>query len=97
MGTNNIILQNVSSDELKELLKTVVKTELDGLKTELQTQATNDELLTREQTIEYLQIDPSTLHRYVKNGDVVCYGVGNRRYFKKSELLSRLTIKQQGK
>ncbi|UCA59037.1 helix-turn-helix domain-containing protein [Chryseobacterium rhizoplanae] len=44
------------------------------------------EYLTRSEVCELLQIDLSTLHRWRKDGTLTAYGVGNRVYFKRSEI-----------
>lgn len=87
--TNSILLQNVSPEALTELIKEGVKSQLDDFKKDLQTH-NPDELLTREQTCEFLQIDSSTLWHWTNKGKVTAYGIGNRRYYKKAELLESL-------
>lgn len=87
--TNSILLQNVSPETLTELIKEGVKSQLDNFKKDLQTH-NPDELLTREQTCEFLQIDSSTLWHWTNKGKVTAYGIGNRRYYKKAELLECL-------
>ena len=42
--------------------------------------------LTRAEVCEMLDIDLSTLHRWRKDGVLRAYGVGNRVYFKRSEI-----------
>jgi len=87
--TNSILLQNVSPESLTELIKEGVKSQLDDFVKELQVH-NPDELLTREQTCEFLQIDSSTLWHWTNKGKVTAYGIGNRRYYKKAELLENL-------
>ena len=67
--TTSILLQNVSTEDLKDLIKESVKSQLDDFAKELQVH-NPDELLTREQTCEFLQIDSSTLYHYTKKGKV---------------------------
>ena len=86
---NSILLQNVSPERLKELIKEGVKSQLNDFKETLQTY-NPDELLTREQTCKFLQIDSSTLWAWTNKGRVIAYGIGNRRYYKKAELLNSL-------
>ncbi len=88
--TNSILLQNVSPEALTELIKQGVKSQLEDFKKTLNIQ-NPDELLTREQTCEMLQIDSSTLWHWTNKGKVTAYGIGNRRYYKKAELLQCLT------
>jgi hypothetical protein len=87
--TNSILLQNVSPEVLTELIKEGVKSQLNDFKKDLQTH-NPDELFTREQTCEFLQIDSSTLWHWTNKGKVVAYGIGKRRYYKKTELLQCL-------
>ena len=88
--TTSILLQNVSTEDLKDLIKESVKSQLDDFAKELKVY-NPDELLTREQTCEFLQIDSSTLWHWTNKGKVTAYGIGgNRRYYKKAELLESL-------
>jgi len=87
--TNSILLQNLSPDDLSKLIKDGFKSILSDFKKELKT-TDPDELLTREETCKFLQIDSSTLWHWTNKGKVKAYGIGNRRYYKKSELLNSL-------
>ncbi|MCT6765871.1 helix-turn-helix domain-containing protein [Riemerella anatipestifer] len=42
--------------------------------------------LTRKEVCELLHIDYSTLNRWTKNGKLKAYGMGNRVYYKRSEV-----------
>jgi len=75
--------------ELVNLINESVKSQLDDLKKGLSNQDP-DELLTREQTANYLQIDLSTLHNWTVKGKIKCIGIGSRRYFRKSDILESL-------
>ncbi|SDU20416.1 Helix-turn-helix domain-containing protein [Polaribacter sp. Hel1_33_78] len=86
---NSILLENLNTQTLKELIKDGVKSQLNDFKETLQTH-NPDELLTREQTCNFLQIDSSTLWAWTNKGKVIAYGIGNRRYYKKAELLNSL-------
>lgn len=87
--TNSILLQNVSPEALTELIKEGVKSQLEDFKNNFNTHT--NELLTREQTCYYLQIDSSTLWHLTNKGKVTAHGIGNRKYYKKAELLEFLT------
>jgi hypothetical protein len=89
--TNSILLQNLSPEQFTELIKNVFKTQLEDFKNNFNTH-NPDELLTREQTCNFLQIDSSTLWHWTNKGKVKAYGIGNRRYYKKAELLECLTL-----
>ena len=88
---DSIILQNLNTTDLTQLIKDGVKSQLEDFKETLNTQ-NPDELLTREQTCKFLQIDSSTLWAWTKKGKVKAYGIGNRRYYKKAELLESLQL-----
>jgi len=86
---HNLILTPISVESLTE--KIALKTlELLEQKKETKTTQNPDELLTREQTCQLLQIDSSTLWHWTNKGKVIAYGIGNRRYYKKAELLECL-------
>lgn len=79
--------------QLVELIKDGVKTELQLLKKELLHENANDEILTRDQVCKILSIDPSTLWHWQNKGKVKAYGIsGSRRYYKRSEILQALTL-----
>ena len=86
---NSILVQNLSPDDLSKLIKDCVKSLLSDFKKELNT-IDPDELLTREETCKFLQIDSSTLWHWTNKKKVIAYGIGNRRYYKKTELINCL-------
>ena len=88
---NSILLQNVSPEALTELIKEGVKSQLEDFKKNLNTNDP-DILLTRAEACEFLKIEQTTLYHWVKAGKVQCYGIANRRFFKKSDLLNSLTL-----
>tara|TARA_B110000091_G_scaffold143951_1_gene153713 strand:+ start:289 stop:570 length:282 start_codon:yes stop_codon:yes gene_type:complete len=88
---DSIILQNLNTTDLTQLIKDGVKSQLENFKETLNTH-NPDELLTREQTCKFLQIDSSTLWAWTNKGKVKAYGIGNRRYYKKAELLESLQL-----
>ena len=89
--TNSILLQNVSPEELTDLIGNVFDTKLENFKKNLNTNDP-DILLTRAEACEFLKIEQTTLYHWVKAGKVQCYGIANRRFFKKSDLLNSLTL-----
>jgi excisionase family DNA binding protein len=88
---NSILLQNVSPEQFTELMANVFKTQLEDFKKNLNTNDP-DILLTRAEACEFLKIEQTTLYHWVKAGKVQCYGIANRRFFKKSDLLNSLTL-----
>jgi hypothetical protein len=54
----------------------------------------SEELLTREEAYKFLKIDSSTLWSHTQKKRLKAYGLGNRIYYLKSELLEALTLKK---
>ena len=88
---NSIILQGTTPEKLVNLISENVKSQIEALKKELSSQQSNEELLTRDQACQFLQINSSTLWSWTNKGKVKAYGIANRRYYKRSELLECLT------
>lgn len=88
---NSILLQNVSPEQFTELLTNVFKTQLEDFKKELVNQTEKENLLTREQVLELLQINSSTLWHYQNKGKIQVYKFSNKCYYKRSEILESLT------
>ena len=92
---NSILLQNLSTDQLTELITDIFKTQFETVKKELITQTENDDLMTREQVLELLQINASTLWIWQNKGRITVYKFANKCYYKRSELMA--TIKPLNK
>lgn len=87
----NIFLQGTTTDKLVDLISQDVKRQLEAFKKELTNEQANDELLTREEACQFLKINSSTLWAWTNKGKVKAYGIANRRYYKRSELIECLT------
>jgi hypothetical protein len=92
MQNNAILLQTLTIEQLQQLIGTSVKNGILELQKELQTKDNSEELMTREETCQFLKIDSSTLWAWTNQKKVTCYGIGARRYYKRSELLECLTL-----
>lgn len=90
MQQNSIILQNLTQEQLQELITSSVKKSLTELKDELHLLNDGNDLLTRDEACQFLKVDSSTLWAWNKQGRIKSYGIGARRYYKKSELLESL-------
>jgi hypothetical protein len=86
---NSILLQNVTPEDLTKLISDGIKAQISELKKLIDVQDPN-ELLSRDETCKFLQIDSSTLWHWTNKGRVKSYGIGNRRYYKKAELVESL-------
>lgn len=92
MQNNAILLQNLTVEQLQQIIGTSVRNGIQELQKELQSKDNSEELMTRDQTCKFLKIDSSTLWAWTNNGKVKAYGIGARRYYKKSELMECLTL-----
>lgn len=88
---NSIMVHNLDAQQLAELIKSAVKEQLNEQNSSLNKEE-SDELLTREEAFKLLKIDSSTLWAWTKKGKLKAYGIANRRYYKKSEILECLTL-----
>jgi hypothetical protein len=91
MQNNAILLQNLTVEQLQQIIGTSVRNGIQELQKELQSKDNSEELMTREETCQFLKIDSSTLWVWTNNGKVKAYGIGARRYYKKSEIMECLT------
>lgn len=92
MVNNSILLQELTPHQLGNLIDEKIVNRLEHLKKHLDNKRATDELLTRDETCKFLKIDSSTLWAWSKKGKVKTYGIGARRYYKRSELLESLTL-----
>jgi hypothetical protein len=92
MTAKTIILQELSVEQLQQLINTSVKNGIQEFQSGIQSKDNSEELLTREQTCDFLKIDSSTLWAWTNKQKVKAYGIGARRYYKRSELLECLTL-----
>jgi hypothetical protein len=87
----SILLHCLSTDEFKKLLKEIVKDAIAENREEHE-EKKSEILLTRAEACEFLKIDSSTLWHWTKKGKIDCYGIGNRKYYKKEDLLKSLVL-----
>ena len=92
MENNAILLKELSVEQLQQLIGTSVKNGIQEFQKELQTKDNSEELLSRDETCLFLKIDSSTLWAWTNKGKVTAYGIGARRYYKRSELLECLSL-----
>jgi len=91
MNTNSILLQNLTTEQLEYLIGNVFDAKFKDFKKEFNTQTANDDLMSREQVLELLQINASTLWHWQNKGRITVYKFSNKCYYKRSELLATIT------
>ena len=90
MGSVQLI--QVTPTELATLISENVKIQLQELFVELKGKSKDDgpEFLTRKETAELFKVSLVTIHDWSNNGLLKAYKLGNRTYYKRSELLQAL-------
>lgn len=81
---SQIFLNGITLEQLAEALKPL----LQSVSSEQQTE---NVLLTREQVCKLLTINKTSLWKHTKSGRLKSYGIGNRVFYKKNEVLDSIT------
>lgn len=92
MDSKEIRIYNFSPDEFKESIRTIVS-ELLKPKKENESVSTQEELLTVDETLKLLKCSKQALWNWRKNGILPSYRLGNRVFYKRSDIYSKL-VKQ---
>ena len=87
MDNTSLILQNVTRQDLIEILEGVISEKIQELKPKPKEET---EYLTRKEVKELLRISYPTLHELVNSGKLKAYRIGGRVLFIKSEVESSL-------
>lgn len=82
---NTIQITELTTNELKSLLKESVKQELNQLKEEILCK-TPTQYLTRKQVAKMLDINLTTLNNWTNRGVLTSYGIQGRVYYKRDEV-----------
>ncbi|SHH67706.1 helix-turn-helix domain-containing protein [Winogradskyella jejuensis] len=89
MITKTIQIQEITVDELADKvadkLLNKIKQYLDDLHSN-----ESDVYLTRQETADFLKINITTLWHWTNKGKIKSYGIGNRRYYNKQEIIALL-------
>lgn len=90
MFMQQIQLFQVTPIELANLISESVKTQIQELVNATNKEQPKDEndLLSRKETAEFFKVSLVSIHAWMKDGIIKPYKVGNRTYFKKSELIN---------
>ncbi len=54
----------------------------------------HSDLITRDEALKFLHVTAATIWRWEKQGKIQSYGMGGKRYFRKSELEASLIAKK---
>ena len=89
MITKTIQIQEFTIDELADSVANKLMSKIEVYLKEYATK-NDDTLLTREETIDFLKVDSSTLWAWSRKGKLIPYKIGSRVYYKKLEILEYL-------
>ena len=81
--TTPILLNGITLEQLVEALKPLLQPQ----KATIENPLPESDLLTREEACKLLSINKTTLWKHTKSGRLKSLGLGNRVYYKKSEVL----------
>lgn len=83
--TNVTQLHNTTPEQLQDAILQGVKQQLEELKKQYQPKEP-EEYLSRAEVAKMLKVDISTVHNWGKSGKLTKWAIGNRIYFKRSEV-----------
>lgn len=89
MITRTIQIQEFTIDELADQVADRLILKIEDYLKQIAAKK-DDELLTRQETANYLKINSTTLWHWTNKGKLTSYGIGNRRYYKKLEVMDSL-------
>lgn len=78
-----IVLNNFELSDIRKVVEEVLEQQLKGL---LVPEKTEQKMLTRKQTAQFLCISLPTLHDWTKTGVVKAHRIGNRVLYKQDEV-----------
>lgn len=90
-STQSILIQ-ASIEDLSALIKDGVKSQLEVFKQEFHSLNSKEDLLNRQQVLDLLSINSTTLWNYQNNGKIPFYKLANKCYYKRSEIIDSLIL-----
>jgi excisionase family DNA binding protein len=86
--TNQTLIHNVTPEQITSLFEGL-QNQIKELNQKFEPKQPT-EYLTRNEVSELLKCDLSTLHNWVKKGKLIPFSIGNRIYFKRSDIENAL-------
>ena len=85
-------IEDISVEELTEIIAEKLVDKLEKRIATLISKQNDEELLTRTETAKILKVELTTLWSWTKKGKITAYGIGNRVYYKRGEIMKSLII-----
>jgi hypothetical protein len=85
---NKMIITGMTINELAQAIFEIFKEYI--TQQALSNSEENDDLITIPETCKILRINKTTLWKHTKSGRLTKYGIGNRVYYKKTEVLASI-------
>ena len=85
-------VENISVEELTEIIAEKLVDKLEKKIATLISNQNDEELITRTETAKILKVELTTLWSWTKKGKITAYGIGNRVYYKRGEIMKSLII-----
>lgn len=83
-------IENISVEELTEIIAEKLADKLEKRIATLISKQNDGELLTRTETAKILKVELTTLWCWTRKGKITAYGIGNRVYFKRGDIMKAL-------
>lgn len=92
MNVNQILLSQITPNELANLISENVKEQIQNLANGLsnQNKPHQNEVVSRKEVAEMFNVSLVTIHDWMNEGILKPYKIGGRTYFKRSELMQLL-------
>lgn len=90
MNSSDVIIVNLSLSELENIIQKAVSEGLGKFNNKLEEPNQKDQLISRIQAADFLNISLPTLTKYVKQGKIPAHRIGSRILFRKNEILNSL-------
>lgn len=87
MVHQTIQLLNITTNDLTNLIKEGIKSELSELKKTINPESLENPHLTRKETATFFGVSLNCVNDWTRKGILKAYKVGQRTYYKRSELL----------
>ena len=93
MANRKVIeIEDITVEELTEIIADKLADKIETRIAMLISTQNDEELLTRTETAKILKVELTTLWSWTKKGKITAYGIGNRVYYKRGEIMKSLII-----